>query len=253
MDNILKKLLRFARPYRMYGILNIIANILYAFFNVLSIIIFIPTLGILFDNQEEVNEKPVYQGFQNIKGYAEDYLNYFLTQKVTDDGPLAALLFICFASLIIFFLKNLFRYIAMYFLAFLRTGMVKDIQDTLYHKIVDLPLSFFSEKRKGDVLARMTSDVKEVESSIINSLEAMVREPITIIIVLISMLIISTKLTVFVFVFLPITGFIISVIGNRLKAQSCLPACLAPGNLCCAPQTRRKRNALCTGESPPSH
>ena len=109
---------------------------------------------------------------------------------------------------------------AMYFLAYLRTGMVKDIQDSLYHKVVDLPISFFSEKRKGDLLARMTSDVKEVESSIINSLEALVREPITIVIVLISMLLISAKLTLFVFIFLPITGFIISAVGKRLKAQS---------------------------------
>jgi subfamily B ATP-binding cassette protein MsbA len=220
MNNILRKLLRFAKPYKFYGMLNIISNVLYAFFNVLSIIIFIPTLGILFDKQEEVFEKPVYQGLQNFKGYAEDSLNYFLTQKVTDDGPMAALVFICLASIVIFFLKNLFRYLAMYFLAFLRTGMVKDVQDTLYHKIVDLPISFFSEKRKGDLLARMTSDVKEVEGSIINSLEALVREPITIIIVLISMLLISAKLTLFVFVFLPITGFIISAVGKKLKAQS---------------------------------
>ncbi len=220
MNNILRKLLRFAKPYKFYGILNIISNVMYAFFNVLSIIIFIPTLGILFDKQEEVYQKPVYQGFRSLKGYAEDSLNYFLTQKVTDDGPMAALVFICLASIAIFFLKNLFRYLAMYFLAYLRTGMVKDIQDELYHKIVDLPISFFSEQRKGDLLARMTSDVKEVEGSIINSLEALVREPITIIIVLISMLLISAKLTLFVFIFLPITGFIISAVGKRLKAQS---------------------------------
>jgi len=220
MDNILRKLLRFAKPYQWYGILNILSNVLYAFFNVLSIIIFIPTLGILFDQQEEVYEKPIYQGFGDLKGYAEDSLNYFLTQKVTDDGPMAALVFICLASIVIFFLKNLFRYLAMYFLAFLRTGMVKDVQDALYHKIVDLPISFFSEKRKGDLLARMTSDVKEVEGSIINSLEALVREPITIIIVLISMVLISAKLTLFVFVFLPITGFIISAVGKRLKTKS---------------------------------
>ena len=220
MNNILRKLLRFAKPYKFYGILNILSNVLYAFFNVLSIIIFIPTLGILFDKQEEVYEKPVYEGFGNLKSYGEDSLNFFLTQKVSDEGPMAALVFICLASIVIFFLKNLFRYLAMYFLAFLRTGMVKDIQDALYHKIVDLPISFFSEKRKGDLLARMTSDVKEVEGSIINSLEALVREPITIVIVLVSMLLISTKLTLFVFIFLPITGFIISAVGKRLKAQS---------------------------------
>lgn len=220
MNNILGKILRFAKPYKFYGILNIIANVLYAFFNVLSIIIFIPTLGILFDNQEKVYQKPVYEGFSNLKTYAENSLNYFLTDKVSADGPMAALAFICIASVIIFFLKNLFRYAALYFLAYLRTGMVKDIQDQLYHKTVDLPISFFSEKRKGDLLARMTSDVKEVEGSIINSLEALVREPITIVIVLATMLGISVKLTLFVFLFLPIAGFLISVVGKKLKAQS---------------------------------
>ena len=110
MNNILRKLLRFAKPYKFYGILNILSNVLYAFFNVLSIIIFIPTLGILFDKQEEVNEKPVYEGFGNLKSYGEDSLNFFLTQKVSDEGPMAALVFICLASIVIFFLKNLYNY-----------------------------------------------------------------------------------------------------------------------------------------------
>lgn len=218
--NYFKKILQFAKPYRRYGFLNIFFNILYSIFNVLSIIIFIPTLGILFSTQEKVNEAPVYEGLGNLKAYLEGSLNYFLTVKVDNEGPLAALVFICVASIVIFFLKNLFRYAAMYILAYLRTGMVKDIQDDLYLKTLDLPLGYFSEARKGDLLARMTSDVKEVENSIINSLEALAREPITIVIVLISMLAISAQLTLFVFIFLPIAGFLISIVGKRLKAQS---------------------------------
>jgi subfamily B ATP-binding cassette protein MsbA len=220
MDSILKKLVRFAKPYKFYGMLNIISNVLYAFFNVLSIIIFIPTLGILFETQDKVYEKPVYEGFTSLIPYAKDSFYFFLTQKIDNEGPMAALIVICIASIVIFLFKNLFRYAAMYFLAFLRTGMVKDIQDSLYLKIVDLPISFFSEKRKGDLLARMTADVKEVEGSIINSLEGLVREPITIVIFLVSMLIVSVKLTLFVFLFLPIAGFIISAVGKRLKSQS---------------------------------
>jgi subfamily B ATP-binding cassette protein MsbA len=220
MDSILKKLVRFAKPYKFYGMLNIISNVLYAFFNVLSIIIFIPTLGILFETQDKVYEKPVYEGFTSLIPYAKESFYFFLTQKIDNEGPMAALIVICIASIVIFLFKNLFRYAAMYFLAFLRTGMVKDIQDSLYLKIVDLPISFFSEKRKGDLLARMTADVKEVEGSIINSLEGLVREPITIIIFLVSMLIVSVKLTLFVFLFLPIAGFIISAVGKRLKSQS---------------------------------
>ncbi len=218
--NYFKKILQFAGPYRRYGFLNIFFNILYSIFNVLSIIIFIPTLGILFSTQKKVNEAPVYEGFGNLKAYLEGSLNYFLTVKVDNEGPLAALVFICVASIIIFFLKNLFRYAAMYVLAYLRTGMVKDIQDKLYLKTLDLPLGYFSEARKGDLLARMTSDVKEVENSIINSLEALAREPITIVIVLISMLAISAQLTLFVFIFLPIAGFLISIVGKKLKSQS---------------------------------
>ena len=220
MDSILKKLVRFAKPYKFYGMLNIISNVLYAFFNVLSIIIFIPTLGILFETQDKVYEKPVYEGFTSLIPYAKESFYFFLTQKIDNEGPMAALIVICIASIVIFLFKNLFRYAAMYFLAFLRTGMVKDIQDSLYLKIVDLPISFFSEKRKGDLLARMTADVKEVEGSIINSLEGLVREPITIVIFLVSMLIVSVKLTLFVFLFLPIAGFIISAVGKRLKSQS---------------------------------
>ncbi len=215
-----KKILRFAKPYRKYGYLNIFFNILYSIFNVLSIIIFIPTLGILFGTQEKVEVAPIYQGLGNLQEYAEGSLNYFLTNQVAEDGPLAALAFICVASIIIFFLKNLFRYAAMYVLAHLRTGMVKDIQDKLYLKTLDLPLSYFTEQKKGDLLARMTSDVKEIEGSIINSLEALAREPITILIVLISMLAISAQLTLFVFIFLPIAGFLISIVGRKLKAQS---------------------------------
>ena len=215
-----KKILRFAKPYSKYGYLNIFFNILYSIFNVLSIIIFIPTLGILFGTQKIVSTAPKYSGLGNLKEFAEGSLNYFLTQQVEHNGPLAALAFICIASVVIFFLKNFFRYAAMYVLAFLRTGMVKDIQDDLYLKTLNLPLSYFTEQKKGDLLARMTSDVKEIEGSIINSLEALAREPITILIVLISMLAISAKLTLFVFIFLPITGFLISVVGRKLKSKS---------------------------------
>jgi subfamily B ATP-binding cassette protein MsbA len=218
--NYFKKILRFAKPYKFYAFLNVLFNILYSIFNVLSIIIFIPTLGILFSTQEKVSKEPIYEGIGSLQVYLKDSLNYFLTLKVDQEGPVAALVFICIASIIIFFLKNAFRYAAMYVLAYLRTGMVKDIQDKLYFKTLDLPIGYFSETRKGDLLARMTSDVKEVEGSIINSLESLAREPITILIVLISMLAISPQLTLFVFIFLPIAGFLISVVGKRLKAQS---------------------------------
>ena len=203
-----------------YGWLNVGFNVLYAIFNVLSILIFIPTLGILFGSNEKVDKAPAYEGLGSLQAYVEGQLNFFLTQKEMEEGPVAALAFICFASLVIFFFKNVFRYAAMFVLSHLRTGMVKDIQDSLYQKTLGLPLAYFSDQRKGDLMARMTADVKEVESSIINSLEALAREPITILLVLINMLIISPRLTLFAFIFLPIAGFLISAVGKRLKAQS---------------------------------
>ena len=217
-----KKVLQFITPYRGYAWLNVSFNIFYAIFNVLSIIIFIPTLGILFGTQKEVGTPPVFDGFGNIRPYVEDSLNYFLTQKIALEGPVAALVFICVLSALIFFLKNLFRYLALYVLAYIRTGIVKDIQDALYIKTVSLPLAYFSEKRKGDLLARMTTDLKEIEVSFLNSLEAIVREPLTILFVLIAMFTISTKLTLFVLIFLPISGFIISYVGRKLKSKSLL-------------------------------
>lgn len=218
--NYFKKILVFAKPYKGYGLMNIGFNVLYAIFNVLSILIFIPTLEILFGDNKKVLERPEWEGLGSLSAYVQGELNFFLTQKELEEGPVAALALICMASLVIFFFKNFFRYAALFVLTYLRTGMVKDMQDHLYQKTLELPLAYFSEQRKGDLLARMTADVKEIEGSIINSLEALAREPITILLVLVSMLNISPKLTLFAFIFLPIAGFLISAVGKRLKAQS---------------------------------
>ena len=220
MEHSLSHILKFGIKYKKNAVLNVLFNIFYAFFNVLSILIFIPTLGILFNTEEKIYAKPDFNSIGDLKTYIEELLSFYLTQLETQSGPEAALLFIVLASAVIFFFKNLFRYLALYALSFLRTGMVKDIQDTLYIKSLSLSLNYFNNNNKGDLIARMTSDVKEVEGSIINSLEALAREPLTIIFVLISMFAISTHLTLFVFVFLPITGFIISSVGKRLKATS---------------------------------
>ncbi len=220
MEHSLSHILKFGIKYKKNAVLNVLFNIFYAFFNVLSILIFIPTLGILFNTEEKIYSKPDFNSIGDLKTYIEELLSFYLTQLETQSGPEAALLFIVLASAVIFFFKNLFRYLALYALSFLRTGMVKDIQDALYIKSLSLSLNYFNNNNKGDLIARMTSDVKEVEGSIINSLEALAREPLTIVFVLISMFAISTHLTLFVFVFLPITGFIISSVGKRLKATS---------------------------------
>jgi subfamily B ATP-binding cassette protein MsbA len=215
-----KDILKYEKKYRKFTVLNILFNILYAIFNVLSVLAFIPVLRILFSTDKEVISKPVYAGLTSLGTYLENYFNYFISQKIINDGEINVLLFICLLSLSLFFFKNLFRYLASYVITFLRTGIVKDLRDNLYHKIVALPISYFSEKRKGDIIARMTSDVQEVENSILTSIEALVREPLTVIISITIMLYISVELTLFVFILLPVSGFIISSISKKLKANS---------------------------------
>jgi subfamily B ATP-binding cassette protein MsbA len=215
-----KDILKYEKKYRKFTVLNILFNILYAIFNVLSVLAFIPVLRILFSTDKEVISKPVYAGLSGLGTYLENNFNYFISQKIINDGEINVLLFICLLSLSLFFFKNLFRYLASYVITFLRTGIVKDLRDNLYHKIVALPISYFSEKRKGDLIARMTSDVQEVENSILTSIEALVREPLTVIISITIMLYISVELTLFVFILLPVSGFIISSISKKLKANS---------------------------------
>lgn len=218
--NYFKKIIRFAKPYKKYAFLNVLFNILYAVFNVLSVLAFIPVLNILFKQENKITAAPVYTGIDEIGSYTKDSFYYFISQKIEHEGATQVLLFICLVTFLLFFLKNLFRYLASYVLVFLRNGTVKDLRDSLYHKIVELPIAYFSEKKKGDIIARMTSDVQEIEVSFLTSLEAIVREPLTIVISLTMMLIISIKLTLFVFILLPVSGFIISAISKKLKANS---------------------------------
>ncbi|MFB1039294.1 MAG: ABC transporter ATP-binding protein, partial [Polaribacter sp.] len=192
----------------------------YAIFNVLSVLAFIPVLGILFNTDNTVIKVPLYTGIRSVAGYAKESFYYFISQKIENEGAIEVLFFICLLTFSLFLFKNLFRYLASYVLVFLRNGIVKDLRDKLYHKIITLPLAYFSEKKKGDIIARMTIDVQEVEVSFLTSLEAIVREPLTVIISLTMMLILSVKLTLFVFVLLPVSGFIISSISKKLKANS---------------------------------
>ncbi|TDN83081.1 ABC-type multidrug transport system fused ATPase/permease subunit [Salegentibacter sp. 24] len=217
----LKKILLFAKPYKRFAILNIISNIFYAFFSTLAFIAFIPMLRVLFGQEKPVTIEPVWNGdFKGLKDFANDYSNYFLNQQVEEFGQLAALVSICITVIVLFFLKNLFNYLALYFIANLRNGMLKDIRNRIYDKIVELPVSYFSEKRKGDFISRITSDVQEIQTSFLSMLELFVKEPLTLIFTLVAMIAISPKLTLFVLVFLPLAGLIISTIGKKLKSQS---------------------------------
>jgi len=215
-----KDILNYEKGYRKYTVLNVVFNILYAIFNVLSVLAFIPVLGILFGTENKVTTKPTYEGIPQIGGYLKDRFYHYISIKIETEGTINTLLFICLLALSLFFLKNFFRYLASYSITFLRTGIVKELRDELYHKVVTLPIAYFSEKRKGDIIARMTADVQEVEVSILTSIETIVREPLTVIIAISIMFFMSLKLTLFVFILLPVSGFIISSISKKLKAKS---------------------------------
>ncbi|MAM29164.1 MAG: antibiotic ABC transporter ATP-binding protein [Flavobacteriaceae bacterium] len=214
-----KKIIRFALPYKTYAWLNIIANVFYALFGTLAMVSLFPMLSVLFDKTKQLQTKPEWTSISDVKDYAENYLNYFVTEKASN-GPEEALLFMVILVITMFLLKNLFGYLAMFFITFLRNGVIKDLRNALYKKTIDLPVSYYSEKRKGDTIAKITTDVLEIQGSFLSLLELIVREPLTILFAIVAMLLISVKLTVFVFIFIPISGLIISWIGKSLKAQS---------------------------------
>ena len=214
-----KKILRFAKPYSKYGYLNIFFNILYALFSALSFAALIPMLDVLFDKSKKVFKEPSYTGIGHLKDYLQEYINYRVTAYSGDD-EMKGLLLVIGLILVLFLLKNLFNYMAMYFITFLRNGVLKDIRNKLYQKVIELPISYYSEKRKGDIIARITSDVLEIQHSFLSVLELIVREPLTILFTILIMFGISMKLTLFVFIFIPVAGMIISRIGKSLKKKS---------------------------------
>lgn len=216
----LKKLSRFIIPYKKFGILNIIFNVFYALFSTLAMVSLMPMINVLFGENEKIYTKPTYEGFKKLKTYTEDSLNYFITSTTENEGPQQALLYMIVLIVSLFLLKNIFNYLALYFITFLRNGVLKDLRNEVYNKVLTLPISYYSEKRKGDIIARISGDVNEVKNSLLAVLELIVKEPLTIAFAIIAMFSISMKLTIFVFLFIPVSGFIISRIGKSLKRKS---------------------------------
>ncbi len=215
-----KKIFPFVLPYKKYAYLNIFFNVLYALFGTLSFISLMPMMDVLFGQAKQNYIEPTYTGIWELKKYLSDYSSYYLT-NMTDTYGIGYTLGVLVAGIItIFLLKNLSDYLALFFITFLRNGVLKDIRNAMYKKTLDLPLAFFSEKRKGDTISRIAGDVNEVQSSFLSILELIVKEPLTILFTIIAMFTISVKLTIFVFIFIPISGTVISFIGKKLKKQS---------------------------------
>lgn len=217
MKNLLK-VLKYIIPYWGYALLNIMFNILSVLFSFVSLALFAPVLQILFKTTK-VPEQVVDFSWFNFDSLKNRFY-YEIGKMVETRGEMDVLLIISVTIIILFFLKNFFRYFAMFYLAPIRNGVVRDFRNNLYHKTLILPLAYFSEQKKGDIIARITSDVQEVEWSIMSSLEMLFRDPIAIFVYLIGLFIISPQLTTFVLVLLPVSAFIIARIGKSLKRTS---------------------------------
>lgn len=213
----LKKIWQYIKPYKWEAFGNISFNIIQIFFSLSALALIIPFLGILFDQQELISEKPELT-------YSMDsllaYFNYYISTIIIENGKPAALKFVSIIVIVTILLKNLFIFLAKYFEAPLRNGVIKDIRNKIYSKILQLSLSFYSEEKKGDIISRISNDVKEVENSIMKSIETVSREPFTIIFYLAVLIWMSPQLTIFLIILLPVSGLIIGIIGKSLKKQS---------------------------------
>ena len=211
------KILRYIRSYLSYVFLNIGSNIISVIFSLFSLTMIIPFLGILFGTQEKVYQaKPLSLNAASIK----ENFYLFLSTTIDNKGNVEALLLICVIVLIMFFIKNLFRYLALFFLTPIRNGVIHDIRMDLHKKILALDLAFIGSKRKGDLTSRLTSDLVEIEWSIMGGIEMFFKDPISIILYLSTLIFISPQLTVFVIILFPIAGILIGYIGKSLKNSS---------------------------------
>ncbi|OWY22988.1 ABC transporter ATP-binding protein [Sphingobacteriales bacterium UPWRP_1] len=214
----LTRLLQYLRPFRIQALWHVFFNLLSILFSVVSLMMVIPFLRLLFDKQPLIHTPP--PAFSATAAWAEGWFNHQMTQLIVQQGKPQALLFVCILVAVIFFFKNLFRYLAMYAMAGMRNGVIRQIRSDAFAKVLALPVSYFTEERKGDVITRLTSDVQEVENSIISMLTIAFTEPLTVLAYLFTMFFISPQLTLFVLLVLPLTGTIIGQIGKTLKRKS---------------------------------
>lgn len=213
----IKTILAYLKKYRFAVSQNILFNLLSILFSLVSLSMIAPFLQLLFKKEIPVYTRPI---FKLGSKYFIDLFYYYMSHVIADSGRVKALFFLCVVVSGVFFLKNLFRYLALYFMASIRSGVVRDIQEKLYEKILQLPLGKYSKYQKGDLISRMTSDVKEIEHSVLSVVEVSFKEPATIIVFLIALLVISPQLTAFVLIMLGIMGFIIGRVGRSLKKES---------------------------------
>ena len=219
---LFKRAIQYTKPYRSSFAVAIFCNFMYAIFNVLALAFMMPILSILFEEKKEaITEQPVFSGnWLELKDFASDYSGYYLSQIAAESGPIQVLMYSCIAFIVLFFFRNIFSYLSEFFLIDLRSGVSRDFRVDIHNKILGLPIAYFSEKKKGDMLVRISSDVGEVEGNILNGLVEIIRAPILIIVFVTTLFMISYQLTLFALLVFPIMGALISIIGKSLKKDA---------------------------------
>ena len=221
MKEFLKVLRRFVPPYKKYLLLSIFFNISSAILNIFSFAALIPILQILFQTGDaEAATCAMEWDWSNVQEVLMNNLNYYVNGLIADYGPTTTLLFIGLFLAVTTLLKTGFYFLTSACIVPIRTGVVRDIRNQLYKKITSLPLGFFSEERKGDIIARMSGDVQEVESSIMSSLDMLFKNPVLIIAYFTTMVLVSWELTAFTLLIVPVMGYIMGRIGRKLKQAS---------------------------------
>lgn len=221
MKEFIRVLRRFVPPYKHYLVWSVVFNILSAILNIFSFMAIIPILQILFQTGEEnIPQQLRPWSWDNLQEAFSNNANYYVGQLVSDIGPTTTLLVIGVFLAFMTFLKTGAYFLSSATIIPIRTGVVRDIRNQLYQKITSLPLGFFSEERKGDIIARMSGDVAEVENSIMSSLDMLFKNPILIIAYFATLLVISWQLTLFTLIFVPIMGWFMGMVGRKLKQNS---------------------------------
>ena len=221
MKEFLQVLRRFVPPYKKYLALSVVFNILSAVLNIFSFAALIPILQILFQTGDaEAATEMMAWDWSNAQAVLMNNMNYTVNGLIRDFGPTTTLLFIGLFLSVTTFLKTGAYFLTSACIVPIRTGVVRDIRNQLYRKITSLPLGFFSEERKGDIIARMSGDVQEVENSIMSSLEMLFKNPVLIVAYFTTLVFISWQLTLFTLIIVPIMGWFMGLVGRRLKAQS---------------------------------
>jgi ABC-type multidrug transport system fused ATPase/permease subunit len=209
--------MRYAKPYWVYAVINVFLNIIVILFSLVSFAALLPILQILFKMTKPLTSAPPLAF--NQESIIQN-LNFYISGLISKYSEITVLGYICVILVGLYFLKNFFRYLAMFFIAVLRNGVVKDLRNAIYYKALILPLSYFNEQRKGDIISRITGDVQEVEWSILQMIEIIFRQPVTLLAYLIFLFILSPQLTVFVLIVLPLSGLLIGRIGKSLRRTS---------------------------------